>query len=261
MRNTGRSLGELPDARGREVLARQKPSGVCLLRPDPFGDVELHSAAECFIAQMRICDLRVRIVRDGHEPNEAEEQRPCCVPIEPVHAISSPKDRREQEGYQNSGSFGEKSWVTSQILIHYLSRGRPSLQNMVTRSRIAWQSSLASPSASTIAAPSAFCDTFPIAKTPGNPLEQQLNLCGRSRSSCHLLALKHPSRSWCLDCFLPIPHGFNHRKHRRRYLDMDYCTASPCNARSRPSRSVSSVTRRPTNILTTRRMIKLATAS
>src|SRR5258708_16456529 len=49
-------------------------------------------------------------MRNGHEPNEAEEQRPCCVPIEPVHVISSPKDRREQEGYQNSGSFGEKSW-------------------------------------------------------------------------------------------------------------------------------------------------------
>jgi hypothetical protein len=81
-----------------------------LLRPDPFGGVELHSAAECFIAQMRICDLRVRIVRDGHEPNEAEEQRPCYVPIEPVHVISSPKDRREQEGYQNSGSFGENRW-------------------------------------------------------------------------------------------------------------------------------------------------------
>src|SRR5216683_3880236 len=88
----------------------RRPSGVCLLRPDPWGDVELLSAAECFIAQMRICDLRVRIVRDGHEPNEAEEQRPCCVPIEPVHVISSSKDRREQEGYQNSGSFGEKSW-------------------------------------------------------------------------------------------------------------------------------------------------------
>src|ERR1700687_4357732 len=88
----------------------RRPSGVCLLRPDLFGDVELISAAECFIAQMRICDLRVRIVCDGHEPNEAEEQRPCCVPIEPVHVISSPKDRREQEGYQNSGSFGEKSW-------------------------------------------------------------------------------------------------------------------------------------------------------
>jgi hypothetical protein len=63
------------------------------------------SAAECFIAQMRICDPRVGIVRDGHEPNEAEEQRPCRVPIEPVHAISSPKERREQEGYQNSGSL------------------------------------------------------------------------------------------------------------------------------------------------------------
>jgi hypothetical protein len=109
-----------------------------LLRPDPFGGVELHSAAECFIAQMRICDLRVRIVRDGHEPNEAEEQRPCCVPIEPVHVISSPKDRREQEGYQNSGSFGENR-VTSQVSTHYLSRGRLSSRNMVPRSRIAWQ--------------------------------------------------------------------------------------------------------------------------
>ena len=59
---------------------------------------------------MRICDLRVRIVRGGHEPNEAEEQRPCCVPIEPVHVISSLKDRREQKGYQNSGSLGENGW-------------------------------------------------------------------------------------------------------------------------------------------------------
>ena len=107
----------------------RRPSGVCLLRPDPFGDVELLSAAECFIAQMRICDLRVRIVRDGHEPNEAEEQRPCCVPIEPVHVISSPKDRREQEGYQNSGSFGENG---SQLPIHDLSRQRLSSRNTVT---------------------------------------------------------------------------------------------------------------------------------
>jgi len=51
---------------------------------------------------MRVCDLRVRIVRDGHEPNEAEEQRPCRVPIEPVHVVSPRKDRREQEGYQHS---------------------------------------------------------------------------------------------------------------------------------------------------------------
>jgi hypothetical protein len=38
---------------------------------------QLLSAADCFIAQMRICDPRVSIVRDGHEPNEAKEQRPC----------------------------------------------------------------------------------------------------------------------------------------------------------------------------------------
>src|SRR6267378_8028004 len=68
-------------------------------------------------------------MRDGHEPNEAEEQRPCCVPIEPVHVISSPKDRREQEGYQNSGSFGENG---SQLPIHDLSRQRLSSRNTVT---------------------------------------------------------------------------------------------------------------------------------
>src|SRR5713101_6146230 len=104
-------MRQLPPARAIGTSWHdRRPSGVCLLRPDPLGDLELHSAAECFVAQMRIRDLRVRILRDGHEPNEAEEQRPCCVPIEPVHVISSPKDRREQEGYQNSGSFGEKSW-------------------------------------------------------------------------------------------------------------------------------------------------------
>jgi len=104
-----RPLGNYPTRAIGTSWHDRRPSGVCLLRPDPFGDVELHSAAECFIAQMRICDLGVGIVRDGHEPNEAEEQRPCCVPIEPIHVISSPEDRREQEGYQNSGSFGEKS--------------------------------------------------------------------------------------------------------------------------------------------------------
>jgi hypothetical protein len=38
--------------------------------------------------------------------------------------MSSPKDRREQEGYQNSGSFGENGWVMSQLPIHDLSRKR-----------------------------------------------------------------------------------------------------------------------------------------
>lgn len=51
---------------------------------------------------MRIRDPRVGIVRDGHEPNDAEEQRPCRVPIEPVHMVSPRKDRREQQGYQHS---------------------------------------------------------------------------------------------------------------------------------------------------------------
>jgi len=41
-------------------------------------------------------------VRDGHEPNDAEEQRPCRVPIEPVHVVSPRKDRREEQGYQHS---------------------------------------------------------------------------------------------------------------------------------------------------------------
>ena len=65
---------------------------------------------------------------------------------------------------------------------------------------------------------------------------------------------------------------FMHRSNSRHYSITSsalrdtaprcgYCIASPCNARSRPSRSVFSVTRRPTNILTTVRMIKLATAS
>jgi hypothetical protein len=102
----------ITDARDRSSWHDRRPSGVCLLRPDPCGDVELHSAAECFVAQMRICDLRVRIVRDGHEPNEAEEQRPRCVPIEPVHVISSPKDRREQKGYQNSVRLVKITGVT-----------------------------------------------------------------------------------------------------------------------------------------------------
>src|ERR1700726_4366241 len=119
----------ITDARSGSSWHDRTPSGLFLLRPDPLGDGELHSAAECFIAQMRICDLRVRIVRDGHEPNEAEEQRPCCVPIEPVHVTSSPKDRRAQEGYQNSGSFGENG---SQLPIHDLSRQRLSSRNTVT---------------------------------------------------------------------------------------------------------------------------------
>jgi hypothetical protein len=51
---------------------------------------------------MRIRDPRVGIVCDGHEPNEAEKQRPCRVPIEPVHVVSPRNDRREQQGYHHS---------------------------------------------------------------------------------------------------------------------------------------------------------------
>jgi hypothetical protein len=51
--------------------------------------------------------------------------------------ISSPKDRREQEDYQNSASFGEMVAVTLQLPIHDRSRTRLSSQNMVMRAPIA----------------------------------------------------------------------------------------------------------------------------
>src|SRR5467141_5255377 len=121
---------------------------------------------------MRICDLRVRIVRDGHKPNEAEEQRPCCVPIEPVHVISSPKDRREQEGYQNSGSSVKIAGVTSQVsILAFCQHHRRAFSILRHRSR--W-------------------------RNIGYPLEQTDHLVRRSRSSCHLLGLKQPSSPWCL---------------------------------------------------------------
>jgi hypothetical protein len=68
------------------------------------------SAAECFIAQMRIGDPRVRILGDGHEPNQAEEQRPCGVPIKPVHVCFPRRTtRRELQAYQYLGSVGEEA--------------------------------------------------------------------------------------------------------------------------------------------------------
>src|SRR6267142_4729815 len=102
-------------------------------------------------------------MRDGHEPNEAEEERPCCVPIEPVHVISSPKDRREQEGYQNSGSSVKIAGVTSQVSI-LLPAPSPRLRH--------------------------FARPFPMAKhrVPDRATD---HLARRSRSSRHLLALKH----------------------------------------------------------------------
>src|SRR5205085_5141217 len=79
--------------------------------------------AEGFIAQMRVRNRRLVIVRDGHEPNEAEEQRPCCVPIDPVHVISSPKRAVENRKFtRNSCSLGEEggidndTWTTKFIL-------------------------------------------------------------------------------------------------------------------------------------------------
>jgi hypothetical protein len=91
------------DVLREDVLARPKLSGGCWLPPDSSRDVPPYSAAECFIARMCIRDLYVGIVRDGHEPHEAEEQRPCCVPIDPVHVITSPKDVESRKAYQGSG--------------------------------------------------------------------------------------------------------------------------------------------------------------
>src|ERR1700722_11294029 len=45
-------------------------------------------------------------------------------------------------------------------------------------------------------------------------------LARRSRSSCYLLALKHPSRPWCLDCFHPVADSFVHCAHAGRCLDL-----------------------------------------
>src|SRR5713226_467217 len=184
--------------------------------------------------------------------------------------FSSPKDRVEQEGYQNSGSFGENGWgdFAGGNPLPFAREAIVAKHGHALPYRIAMTASRASCQHHRRALQH-FCDTAPDGEASGTARATD-HLVRRYRSSCYLLALKHPSRPWCLDCFRPIPHGFSHRAHRRsrtlscapgRYLDVDYCTASPCNARSRPSRSVSCVTRRPTNILTTRRMIKLATAS
>src|SRR5713101_7294408 len=222
-------MRQLPPARAIGTSWHdRRPSGVCLLRPDPLGDLELHSAAECFVAQMRIRDLRVRILRDGHEPNEAEEQRPCCVPIEPVHVISSPKDRREQEGYQNSGSSVKIAGVTSQVPI-LLPAPSPRLRHFAT--------------------------PFQMAK--------QITLC--EDLGHHATSLRSSTRqglgAWIASTLFQTALFTANTGARGPCLDIDYCTISPCSARSRPSRSMSCVTRRPTTFLTTKRMIKLATAS
>jgi len=89
---------------------------------------------------MRIRDPRVGIVRDGHEPNEAEEQRPCRVPIEPVHVVSPRKDRREQEGYQHSakasrgfGAFALRYCDAQRRQPVHLDRPAPALTASVIR--------------------------------------------------------------------------------------------------------------------------------
>jgi hypothetical protein len=90
---------------------------------------------------MRICDPRVGIARDGHEPNDAEEQRPCRVPIEPVHVISPRKDRREQEGYQHSakasrgfGAFALRYCDAQRRQPVRLDRPAPAMTGVVIRS-------------------------------------------------------------------------------------------------------------------------------
>lgn len=119
------------------------------------------------------------------------------------------------------------------------------------------------PSASTIAAPSAFCDTVPDGETSGTR--------SSNRSPCAKISVIMPPPCAQAPVKALVP-GLLPPYSRQRYsprtlvargrcLDIDYCTISPCSARSRPSRSMSCVTRRPTTFLTTKRMIKLATAS
>lgn len=210
-------LGSYPTRAIGTSWHNRRSSGECLLRPDPFGNVELHSAAECFIVQMRICDLRVRIVRDGHEPNEAEEQRPGCVPIEPVHVISSPKDRREQEVYQNSGSFGENRWGDF-AGVNPLSFARDAivaetchaLPYRMAMNRWARLLPATSPCLQHFATP------FPMAKhrVPARATDYLV----REDLGHHATSSRSSTRrglEGCLDCFRPIPVGFNHREDRR----------------------------------------------
>ena len=80
-----------------------------LRRPEPFGDLEPHlSAAEGLIAQMRIRNPRVGMARDGHEPNEAEEQRPRRVPVKPVHVNSSPNTVETNKNINIQFHLGEE---------------------------------------------------------------------------------------------------------------------------------------------------------
>src|SRR5215475_170770 len=94
----------------------------------------------------------------------------------------------------------------------------------------------------------------------GHPFQQQITLC-EDFSHRYLLVpgARGPPRpgadisptdwmNWTASCSACCG---------RRSLAQGYCTTSPCSARSRPSRSVSSETRRPTNILTMNRMIRL----
>src|SRR5260370_10715397 len=103
--------------------------------------------------------------------------------------------RREQEGYQNSGSFGEKSWGYFAD-VNQLSFAREAIvakHGHALPYRMAMTAGL-----NFLPAPSPrlqhFVTPFPMAKhrVPARATDR---LVRRSRSSCHLLALKHPLRS------------------------------------------------------------------
>src|SRR5260370_34336302 len=97
----------------------------------------------------------------------------------------------------------------------------------------------------------------------GYPIEQQITLC--EDLGHHATSLRSSTRqglgAWIASTPFQTALFTANTSARGSCLDIDYCTISPCSAMSRPSRSMSCVTRRPTTFLTTKRMIKLATAS
>jgi hypothetical protein len=107
-----------------------------------------------------------------------------------------------------------------------------------------------------------FATLFPMAKhrVPDRATD---HLVRRSRSSSTSLrsSTRQGLGAWIASTLFQTALFTANTGARGRCLDIDYCTISPCSARSRPSRSMSCVTRRPTTFLTTKRMIKLATAS
>jgi len=105
-----------------------------------------------------------------------------------------------------------------------------------------------------------FAIPFPIAKTPGTRSSNG-STCAKDLATSLRSGTRQGLGAWIASTLLQIALFTANTGARGRCLDIDYCTISPCSARSRPSRSTSCVTRRPTAILTTKRMIRLATAS